>query len=93
MYKKSSFPFNFFHFFLFFSFFFFGCSTVVTNPKRICSKRQAFQQSLHYLLDRNSDETSGDDGIHGNEECVQNSVPKKKSEKRRKEGLHTLFCF
>lgn len=35
MYKKSSFPFNFFRFFFFF---FFGCSTVVTNPKEFAAK-------------------------------------------------------
>ena len=73
-------------------------SALATKSKRTCQKKssqgQAFQKNLQNLLDCNSNETSGDDIVKGNEEDVQKPAPKRKTEKRRKKGLCThYFAF
>ena len=80
----------------------FSCKVVVvflalaTKSKRTCwkksSKGQAFRQNLQNLLDGNSNETSGDDVVNGNEEHIQKSPPMRKTEKQGKKGLCTQ-CF
>ena len=68
---------------------------LATKSKRTCqkksSKSQVFRQNLQ---NGNSNETSGDDVVNGNEEHLQKSPPKRKTEKRGKKGLCThYFAF
>ena len=78
----------------------FSCKVVfflalATKSKRTCQKKsskgQAFRQNLWNLLDGNSNETNGDDVVNGNEEYVQKSPLKRKTEKQEKKGLHTHY--
>ena len=55
------------------------------------SKGYVFRQNLQNLLDGNSNETSGDDVVYDNEEHVQKSAPKRKTEKQGKKGLCTYY--
>ena len=71
---------------------------LATNSKRTClkksSKSQAFRQNLQNLLDGNSNETSCDDVVNGDEEYVQKSAPKRKTEKRgKKVCVHTVLLL
>lgn len=52
---------------------------LATKSKRTCQKKSS--KSQVFIQNGNSNETSGDDVVNGNEEHLQKSPPKRKTEK------------